>query len=442
MSKNNDKIVERIYFKMRLSLESPLILGGGEAAYSDIDFLTDWNGNYFIPATSLAGAFRSHVRKILPSQYKNTAEVLFGKSEDDSALSLISIENSYFVDNKANIIKRDGIKLDYRTKTTIKGAKYDYQVADAGSEVELRFDVLFREKHSICINELKQILHLLVNELAEGRVSLGAKTRRGYGRIKLVEKSFQTAVFLFPEDANKWLEFTDKEYSAGSYEFLNSQNSQIAPKINHTVITADLDIPYSVLIKHYSSKPEEPDSEHIVSKGKSVIPGTSWNGALRHAVHKISSSLGLKEENVEEIFGGIKEGRNLPYKKRHKVSRLSINESVISGDKRINVRRTKIDRFTGGAAKSALFDAFVSYSGKTSLTLTFEKSEPWMIALVLLALKDICNGIQPVGGEASIGRGILKGSSIKVNNMELSEKDEERYFSELISFMEGTYGKQ
>ena len=112
-----DKIINRIYIKGNLLLISPLILGCGEDENSDIDLIRDWEGNPFIPASSIAGAIRNYMDSILEKDQpdrKKENEIIrsfFGEREKESHISLITFYDSFPVNN-LNIKLRDGVELN------------------------------------------------------------------------------------------------------------------------------------------------------------------------------------------------------------------------------------------------------------------------------------------------------------------------------------------
>ena len=83
------------------------------------------------------------------------------------------------------------------------------------------------------------------------------------------------------------------------------------------------------------------------------------------------------------------------------------------GGQSLTYTRNKIDRFTGGVVNSALFDEQPHYGGKVTLYIAIKDAQDWQKGLLLLALKDLGNGIQPIGGEANVGRGILANPNIQ-----------------------------
>ena len=159
-----------------------------------------------------------------------------------------------------------------------------------------------------------------------------------------------------------------------------------------------------------------------------VLSGTSLAGGIRSQALRIAHTLSNNEQSatkfVRNLFG------YMPADKKDKVpkatSRVLVKETEITGDyKRLVQSRVAIDRFTGGALESALFTERPIFGGETELTISIKKptattnkkadikkvEKRWQAekGLLLLVLKDLWTGFLPIGGEASVGRGRLKG---------------------------------
>jgi len=113
---------------------------------------------------------------------------------------------------------------------------------------------------------------------------------------------------------------------------------------------------------------------------------------------------------VNDMFGSSEINRE--NSKNAKASRISIQESEITNADALVITRVKIDRFTGGAYESALFNeepAIGKPGTQVKLDLTLRNPQDAEIGLLLLLLKDLWTGDLPVGGESGIGRGQLEG---------------------------------
>ncbi len=447
---HKDNIVERLYIKGTLEAVSPLIVGSGEDELADIQLVRDWNGTPFIPGTAIAGAARHYLDEACASANgveKGLVNILFGqkaKKDNDTTQSLITF---YDAKPRGNIHEklalRDGVALDFVTKTAKKSEKYDYEIIERGQQFDFRIEVLFRACYNGNRNKMKGILFALLTALNNGQIAFGAKTRRGFGMVKLIDENvlvLNTANS--PDDVKHWMNFSWDDASSvwndssKDYTLTQLQHGTLTSlNVHHAEVSATFKIPYSILIRHYSSDPQDPDSAHLTLNGQSIIPGTSWNGALRHAIYHLLRDLKQPEPAIDKItndlFGYVDETE-----KEARASRVLVRESFIDDGEQLAYTRNKVDRFTGGVVDSALFDEKPHYGGKVTLELSVKerksdnpKTKGWEIGLLLLALKDIGNGVQPVGGAANIGRGILEGEQLRVDDHEVrfGDDSDERY---------------
>ena len=70
-------VIKRLVLYIQIQLESPLNVASGEDEGTDADILLDFDGNPFVPGSSLAGAMRSYIGE------KDNEWELFGFSKDD-----------------------------------------------------------------------------------------------------------------------------------------------------------------------------------------------------------------------------------------------------------------------------------------------------------------------------------------------------------------------
>ena len=484
-----DKIINHIYIKGNLTLTSPLIMGGGDNRNSDIDIIRDWEGNPFIPGSSITGAIRHHMDEILvrdsDGQENEIIRILLGEREKDSKLSLITFHDVFPCDQSYTINIRDGVAIDNikRVAKAEEHAKFDYEIIEPGAKFNFKCEVIIREKHRNSIPQIKNLIYLILDALKNEKISFGAKTRRGFGKVRLDE--LKIMALNLPEDAKKWLEFEWNNFTKIE-ELSNFPRDILTTHNNITKIKANFSIPYSILIRHYTDNPADPDSVHLTSCRQAIIPGTSWAGVIRHTIENIGRTIINKskvEEIIDQMFGN---------EKTH-ASRVYINESIIHGGESISYTRNKVDRFSGGVVDSALFDEKPHYNGNVTLDINIKGSalleitnesitnlkseipadkakdlQPLMynrfslkklndslnklhftkeeikvvanhakdgldyeIGLILLALKDIGNGVSPVGGGGNIGKGILEMGEISINDTIFNWDSNSKYLKAL-----------
>jgi hypothetical protein len=93
-------------------------------------------------------------------------------------------------------------------------------------------------------------------------------------------------------------------------------------------------------------------------------------------------------------------------------------EAIAGGEAGLVQSRVAIDRVTGGAYPTALFNEQPVFGGPDTavrMTLRVENPEPAEVGLLLLVLKDLWTGDLPVGGGAAIGRGRLVGRQASID---------------------------
>ena len=68
-----NSIIKRKVFLVRIQFISPVSISSGENEWTDADVLRDFDGNPFIPGSSLAGAMRAYLNK-KKTQHKSGLE--------------------------------------------------------------------------------------------------------------------------------------------------------------------------------------------------------------------------------------------------------------------------------------------------------------------------------------------------------------------------------
>ncbi len=417
---DNQSLKGRLVLTGKLELTSPLIIGSGRSDSADIEVLKDEEGRPFIPATSFVGVLKHLIEKQSLPEKKRQSNYFWGyhTKEDDGVQSALICRDLRLPEDAEYKIKiRDGVKIDSKTGTAIDKSKYNYEVVEPGISFNMYMEVIIRKGFDK--EFFKKILSTIVCCLKESRISFGAKTVNGFGMCKLGSVKYSEFDFTDYKDAFRWLrqDFTEqKELEAKDYFSLDTGDF---------TIDAWFSIKNSLIVKAYSSKPEEADAVHIESNGNKVLPGTSIKGAIRNRALRILKTLGRagSKEKIENLFGTEKDKK---IKSRVIVEETNIENPIIRLQSRI-----KIDRFTGGTMKTALFESMPIWGGGTysavNIKIKIKKYKKWEAGLLLLVLKDMWNEDLAVGGDKNIGRGVLKGllAEVRCGNEEvLHIKDE------------------
>jgi len=442
------KVVKRIYVKVPIKLETPLIIGSGDSHNADIEVLKDSKGIPFIPASSIAGVFRDYIEQL--SNYdKDIIGLMFGKDYGDYTMSCINIYDGFFVgDYKLSI--RDGVKLNKR-KASVKGSKYDYEILETGASFILRMELVIRDSYSMYENYFKRMLAQILYGLEKGEIFLGAKANRGFGYISIDTNELSMLELDFKKDNNdwdKWINFDWENFLPNIKSYMElCDDNMLHNETLYNRLVAEINICSSILIRQYSKFSEgypEVDYEHIKCNGKPVIPGTSWVGTIRQSSIMILEELHRNSLNVnvdkiiKDIFGYVQDEED---EKASKASLVKIRESVIvdghEKTRELLIQRVRIDRFTGGAMDTGLYNEKPLYFGRTKLEILIRKNNDYVIGLLLLVLKELNAGIVAIGGETSIGRGLVRVNSISLDGEDVNDEREKRYLRDLLNYLRG-----
>jgi len=415
---SSNHVAWRWYLSGDLKTEAPLIIGSGKDDAADVQCIRDGDGRFFIPGTTIAGILRHLLSEKRAGD--DIVSLAFGEAKDDGRQSLLLFHDASLSSKEQRFAVRDGVALDRTTKTAEDKRKFDYEVVERGQTFSFRMEAVLRERDITegKLNSMKELLQDILRILTGGAMRIGAKRSRGFGKIVL--ENPRSAVFDFSEpskrkeEGERWLDF---KWSDEQLEPLDESSSETSSE--HIVLHAEFVVPGAVFVRSYSVDPEAPDSVHFSSGGAPAIPGTSWAGVLRHALSNLGRTMGVTHRMdtlTKSLFGEVREEKDGAF-----ASNIIVDESVIKDARSLEYTRNKIDRFTGGVTPSALFTEKPSFGGYVELSLLVRKeffkkspvssgdvpSPEACVGALLLALLDIGNGIQPVGGAASVGRGML-----------------------------------
>jgi CRISPR/Cas system CSM-associated protein Csm3 (group 7 of RAMP superfamily) len=448
-------VVERICARGIWTAETALHVGGEPGDFDsgiDLVIVRDSSGRPYIPAASLAGASRSHLARILldTASYRNEREpaelhVLFG----DDYQSLLTFLDAPLKSNaKARI--RDGVKIDPDTGTAEDQKKYDFEVLPAGAAFQIEFALtLYQElpdycakrsneredaaRQAVSMERIKSCFRLLLESFQAGEIHLGAKTRRGLGKGRVDSWELRCLEMNNREAFAAWLSNEPYSYFACPLDSLGP--ALAAAEVPAFSIDATFALESSLLIRSAGEDDSGPEFVHLSENGKPLFTGTGFAGALRHRAARIANTINPQREPegnntnvdlIERIFGYVHEDdRENPAG----ASRLRISEvSLPGGRDRLHVQgRVSIDRFTGGALETALFDE-AAYWPKADeqgikVRLSLEDPRAEEVGLLLLAFKDLWLGDLPIGGEVGVGRGVLKGRHATLRRSGFSSVD-------------------
>lgn len=432
-------IQKRWFITGQLELLTPTHLSNGDADPGvDLPIVTDpLEGRALLTGASLAGALRHYLNSYLGDYIetdkgraeKPTSRVssLFGgiQGNDEGEQSALIVSDA--LGEKPHIELRDGVRIDPATRTAADQAKYDLQLLAAGTTFPLGFELVITK----AMDEAKVVRYLgtALSGLQTGQIALGGRKQRGFGAC--IVKQWQVWEYDLTQaaDLKAWLAHDRSENWWATQQrtpvsgddiltLLKIQPGHLPPDQRQQFqVEATLAIQGSLLIRSGFEQSSGPDVAHLKSRRpgeKEAVPvlsGTSLAGVMRGQALRIARTLAGTEgktkadELVDGLFGIMAE-------KHKRASRVRVGETKIEGDYRDLVQsRVRIDRFTGGAFESALFEEQPVFGGVATLSFHIDQPQDAEIGLLLLVLKDLWTGFTPVGGSASVGRGRLQGQS-------------------------------
>lgn len=423
-----------------LTIETALHLGGEGAERVDMPVLLDpHDGKPLLPGTTFAGALRSALADRLAGYGQvEPPEVaaLFGgaRGDDDGSQSpLIIFDALGDLPNAHGIEIRDGVAISPTTGIAEDWKKYDYEVLPAGTTFPVRLDLLLPAPPTSrggTQPEEKALLACLAAALdafTHGENGFGAKRTRGLGRVS----ARWTARRLSLESPEGWIEWVVSDHErpfaatpeqASIHDALEAAAPEDLRPLSlpgdarkRVVIDLDLRVGHDILVRSPGRDPGAPDVSHLHSGGTAILPGTSLAGVMRTQALRIAKLVrdGTNDADawIDRLFGPRFEGQRPSNDLEPRASRLRIGEARLEGSKPHRQTRVAIDRFTQGVVPTALFDEQTDVGGRAATRLELRNPEPGELGLVLLVLKDLLDGTLPVGGTASVGRGVLRGSA-------------------------------
>lgn len=486
-----EKILAKHYLKITFENTSPLAIGSGESELTDKDIIQNSKNEPYIPGSTLAGMYRSLFEEDEAKKYfgwvtkkEDTNETV--EKADSSQIAQASPILVYNADvaigsSERRIVSRDMVKLD-EYKTAVKGAKFDFQVLEPGvtfvSYVEWNQTEPIKEETTEYSIQWLGPLKKIADAWYQGEISLGGKTGRGYGQLKIKSVQYRGFQIVDDEDVflksgqkektqgvklegidtkDQWLEFdmyaqedganpsdgqseddhqkaskkqqSDDTKKSSSWKIYEGEKSGIA---NKTTITLKLKQVGGIAIRRYSAIKDADYEQLTIRRGDQeipVIPGTSWAGAFRAQMKKLNQDLdqtlyfGEKKSSKKELKK--KDTTEKDYKDRLK-SRVMFGESQIEGARAVQVTRNAIDRFTNATVSGALYTERTWYGGKTELVITVDEArigkdedskenlKAFYVTLAA-AIADLHEGYMAVGGLTAVGRGLFTVEEVTIH---------------------------
>jgi len=437
-----------------IEADTPLRTGGNkESLLLDAPVLRDYNDLPMILGTSIAGALRAAYREYGVSE--KDANDLFGfQKEREGAGSRLIVSNAHIIDENGQAVEelllerskflkyfdtlpvREHVRIGHRGVAEDRG-KFDEEICYKGTRWRFELELVGDENDRGAWNRLLMLLSLPT-------FRLGAGTRKGYGKLKIV--SIHTAEF----------DVADEEYAAKSAslndvvgdEWQGSQ--QLKAAVDRYTIRlkpddffmfgsglGDGDADMTPVMEPVIEWEEMREAQ--LSKERVLIPASSIKGALSHRTAyyynqakeiwaeevipagKASEHTGENNAAVAGLFGRAKGKEGKGRRGRILLSDLFVKECETKVFDHV-----KIDRFTGGAKDGALFQEKVVYTDKELemeiIVEQLQKIDDDYLRAFERALEDLVTGRLPLGGAVNRGYGIFTGTVYK-NGEEWNDAD-------------------
>lgn len=412
-------------------LESAAHFGGQGDGLTDMPLIRDLvAGLPLLPGTSLAGALRGYLTDFLAgyrSPEPSLVTQLFGttRGQDVGAQSPLMVFDSLgYVPGGQSIEIRDGVSIDSATGTTQDHKKFDFEVLPPGTVFRLRLELLVEDTQQEA--DLLGLLRTSLKGLESSELTIGMRRSRGLGRFSA--RNWRAYRYDF-ERAGGWMKWllSDPEvpipHEIGASANLDSTLESAWPNRSWTdfsdrreAVICDLVLRQetAVLVRSPGISREAADVAHLTSGGRPVLPGTSLAGVLRSRMLRIArvvrASQGDAEAWVNALFGA-RTNEDSETSAQLRSSRIRITESFLEGGRPVRPSRVQIDRFTQGVMPAALFDEEPWWGAQASIRIELRNPQKGEAGLLMLLLKDLLSGDLPLGGAASVGRGLFTGQA-------------------------------
>ena len=405
-----------------IEADTPLKVGSNASDFlQDSPIQRDWNGLPMILGTSIAGVLRK--------DFKGDVKDIFGEESGSKVIfsnALLLDEHKRVCEEllleKSNFLKLfDNLPIREHTAITDKGvadehSKFDEEVVYKGS----------RFKFSIEMLEDREAFDKILKLLQSSSFRLGGGRTKGFGKFQVLEISRQS----YTKDSYETYS-SSLNYSLGGEASASPKGGAKAPHpINHINYTLKIR-PDDFFMFGSGFGDSDADStpvyERVIDYDKKdltkemiLIPASSIKGALAHRTnyhYNLQNGLFIGDENarttISELFGEAKNSKKDINGSRGKIL---ISDYFQKDKKEIKTfDHVAIDRFTGGGIDGALFqEKTIAQKDEWKIEILLEKGvdEPYIEAFES-ALKDICNGMLPLGGMTTKGHGVFTGEVLK-----------------------------
>lgn len=418
-----------------------LLIASGNDEHFDFEVILDSHGKPFIPGSSFAGMIRAffeeHIDMDAPDISMH-ADYLWGSrdtSQKTGFQSHLIIDDLFLSsDIMVNTGFRDGVSINQTT--AVADNKYDYEFVYPGASFKCRMELTIRKNCNVEL--LKKMLGFIIQAGKSEQYFQGAFTSQSFGQTQWEDTKVYAFDFANTKDnhADAWFAYLETAGVPG-----NSSSLFEHCRLSLTYKEKDLpelEVPSTVTFRTVfqlsspliigstlypdtgaTKKPIQ--KTHLVNeKNIPVVTAKSIRGAMRHRAIKIMNTLGIEETSlINPLFGFVDKTKAEGIVNGIK-GKLRTQEAEINNSKKQAQTRIKICRMTASTIDGALLTDETLCSGEFELVFHIRDYKFQEVKLMLHILRDMITGDLPVGGGKTIGRGILAGKSLRVNEGDIT----------------------
>lgn len=413
--------------RMIIECSAPLHCGGGSDPILDQPVSRDCFGLWRIPGSSLAGSLRAMAHDL----DKDMSVKLFGSdSSVKSRPSLVWCEDGLLLDfdGKPCMWKkiagedpelepesfvRDHVAIDPQSGAAVEGGKFDRELVPPGARflLEFRLDGWAEDLQP----EYERFFDGLCERIIAGRLPLGGCRTNGCGSYRTldyaaVEIDLKTAkgqeqwlnlpeglprdLAVIPLEPNKRIDPAPGLSGSLSFTLKSHAPILIGGGAQAPGSTQDADIMFATtpLLSY----------DHRQTILAYILPATSIRGVIRHAVYNVLTAKGAKnpEAVIKGMFGTAEADKS-------QTGKIIFRDAMLAKSKTEVVQHVKLDRFTGGAMRGALFNEAPVFAEENSATfrLAAKSLKAHEAALLFHALLDLFDGRLAFGNGVNRGNG-------------------------------------
>jgi len=492
------QIHSRLKISGQLLAETPLHVGGiGGNTDSDMALAVNGKGELYVPGTSITGVLRAWCEKNFGEN--EIGEIFGPKREkgvDAGHASFVLIEDAT-IENAKDVLTeiRDGVGIDRFYGTAADKSKFDREILPKGTILDFKMTVEIGE--NLNANQTKAIFSHLLEALHNGKLRFGGSRTRGLGKLKLTETSFKEQNLKGFANILKVLK-KEADDVVITDEIKQSIAFEANPHLDITIDWSPVQpVMVKAGFEGFGVDMLPLTSQTVNGKVALVLPGSSIKGALRsHAERIMRTVLGNHKTKgkefheqikniplIDEMFGAKAEkngngkkglgalaiddcfaentfdaddwnavtigktkenNEDLSYERQElwkalrKLDGADVNviEQVKKDTETFKVNHhNAIDRFTGGAADSALYSVLAPTKiawekMQFSLDLSRPENPKQCLMLLLLVLRNLSENRLPLGFATNRGMGEIKVKSIKLEGKNLEGFENEMILDE------------